>query len=681
VADSTVTDLDELLQASRHIRRRFEPQWLVNVSYTLGKQWIKVDAAGLLYDVNIGDDRVTLTDNRIRGAVHTSIAKQTKTPPAWVGVPKDPSDEEIQRARLRSIVFEHYWRELQARRKLHSALWYRETCGAGFWKITWDKSAGEKMTVLARPDGGPVLLDQFQRPMRPEMAQGLPPEVIGQVEERQIATGDVCLDLRTPWAMYPDALATEEGLESCEHIGEEEIHSRESLMRRYPDADWDKIQETSAPSAGIMESRFPGASALLRDGKRGAPHRRGIKVREFWSKDKHCVWTADGVYLLEEANEYPFLPYVMFSGFSAGRFWPDAPVSDMISPQTELNKVSSQIAENSERFGNPALLESSEMGAGAGEWSGLPGERIVYNVVTGGQADVPGFMSPPEMPMYVQNRLPQIVESLNAISGQQEVAQGTVPEGVTAASAISMLLEANDTRLGPQIAEMGDSLVDAGRRLLWYLRAFAKTERMARIAGDESMWDIYAFQGEQLGDASADEVEVGSSISNSTAMQQTVIRDMLNLLIQNGQVPPPRELRKLMRSLNVGGIDNFFATLGRVQRFVIEENRRILREAQELLLAGGLHRNELDDDQVHLEEHTDFFMSATYQEASRKPGGEQVRQVFEMHVQEHRDELQRQANAQAMAQANMQALAAGQPGTGPDLAAAASNGNGSVPPA
>jgi hypothetical protein len=200
------------------------------------------------------------------------------------------------------------------------------------------------------------------------------------------------------------------------------------------------------------------------------------------------------------------------------------------------------------------------------------------------------------MPVYVQNRVPQIVESLNAISGQQEVAQGTVPEGVTAASAISMLLEANDTRLGPQIAEMGDSLVDAGRRLLWYLRAFAKQERMARIAGDEGMWDLYAFQGEKLGDASADEVEVGSSISNSAAMQQTVIRDMLNLLIQNGQVPPPRELRKLMRSLNVGGMDNFFATLGRVQRFVAEEHRRMLP-------ARPSRPNRFDDDQVHLDEH------------------------------------------------------------------------------
>jgi hypothetical protein len=88
--DSTTSELDELLEASRHIRRQFEPQWLVNVAYTLGRQWIKVDSAGIMYDVDVGQDRVTLTDNRIRGSVHTAIAKQTKTPPVWVGVPKGP---------------------------------------------------------------------------------------------------------------------------------------------------------------------------------------------------------------------------------------------------------------------------------------------------------------------------------------------------------------------------------------------------------------------------------------------------------------------------------------------------------------------------------------------------------------------------------------------------------------
>jgi hypothetical protein len=156
---------------------------------------------------------------------------------------------------------------------------------------------------------------------------------------------------------------------------------------------------------------------------------------------------------------------------------------------------------------------------------------------------------------------------------------------------------------------------------------------------------------------------------------------MLNLLIQNGQVPPPRELRRLMRALNVGGMDNFFATIGRVQRFVSEEHRR--------MMAGNdgqpLPTNTFDDDQTHLEEHQDYQMSASYQEAIRKPGGQVIAQLFEAHTAEHRAKLQAAANQQAMAQASMAALENGTMGPGADMAGAASagaatNGNGAVPP-
>jgi hypothetical protein len=75
-------------------------------------------------------------------------------------------------------------------------------------------------------------------------------------------------------------------------------------------------------------------------------------------------------------------------------------------------------------------------------------------------------------------------------------------------------------------------------------------------------------------------------------------------------------------------------------------------------------------------------MSATYQEAIRKPGGQMI-------APDHGDARQgstatgapaQAATEQAMAQANQTALENNTPGTGPDIAAAASNGNGSVPP-
>ena len=96
----------------------------------------------------------------------------------------------------------------------------------------------------------------------------------------------------------------------------------------------------------------------------------------------------------------------------------------------------------------------------------------------------------------------------------------------------------------------------------------------------------------------------------------------------------------------------------------------------------GLPTNNFDDDQTHLEEHQDYQMSASYQEAIRKPGGQQIAMIFEAHTAEHSAKLQAAANQQAMAQMAMAAMENGLPGPGADMAAAASNGaspNG-VPP-
>jgi hypothetical protein len=47
---------------------------------------------------------------------------------------------------------------------------------------------------------------------------------------------------------------------------------------------------------------------------------------------------------------------------------------------------------------------------------------------------------------------------MTEISGIHDVSKAMVPTGVTAASAINLLQEADDTRLGPEIAEHGRKL-------------------------------------------------------------------------------------------------------------------------------------------------------------------------------------------------------------------------------
>jgi hypothetical protein len=147
------------------------------------------------------------------------------------------------------------------------------------------------------------------------------------------------------------------------------------------------------------------------------------------------------------------------------------------------------------------------------------------------------------------------------------------------------------------------------------------------------------FTGEALGDADGDAVKIGSAISTSVAAKQAGIQWTLNTLIQNGQAPPPRELRRILRDYEVGGLEHLFASISRTQTQCVEEHRQMMMTGQALPI------NSYDDDPVHLDEHQDFMRSNRF--ADQAPP---VKMAFEIHCQMHRNRLQAAANNAAAAQ-------------------------------
>src|SRR4029077_3872525 len=105
--------------------------------------------------------------------------------------------------------------------------------------------------------------------------------------------------------------------------------------------------------------------------------------------------------------------------------------------------------ENAQRIGNPALLASRQANI---NYQGTPGERIDFDDTVPNA--IPSYLQPPQMPAYVDKQQDRIEQSIQEISGQHEVSNAQVPAGVKAASAINLLLEQDDTRLGPAIYDM-----------------------------------------------------------------------------------------------------------------------------------------------------------------------------------------------------------------------------------
>lgn len=613
----TVQELEKLLQQSKALHSRLEPIWFLNAAYYIGEQWLFWNN-GRLDKAPIRPGQMRLVDNRIIGIVESRLAKKTKQKPCFQVTPTTAQDQDLQASRTGEKMLDYLWRKLKMRNKLMDVLLWAETASAGFWKVYWDSAEGEKVTVVLDPEGNVANNETTGAPLVPkDCPDGLPE---GHTE-KTLATGDVKVEVVSPFEFFPDPLAKE--LEDAEWCIQVTVKSKEYVKQHFGV----EVEPDTEVSGGPAESRmFPSYQAG------GASGYRGVKLSEYWSKPNskfpcglRVVW-AKGKVLCEEPNPYKCLPYFMFKGIPVpGRFWPTTPVEQLRGPQAELNKAKSQVSENANRFGNPALLAAKQANV---QYSGKPGERIDFDDTVPNA--IPSYLQAPALPQYVVTQQDRIESAMEAIAAQHEVSSAQVPAGVTAAAAINLLQEADDTRLGPSIYDMEEVIGEAGQRLLELVGKYWTTEKTILIGGEDSAWDVMVFRGAALRGNTHVEVQSGSMFPQSKASKQAAIQNVLGMALQySGQPLNPRDLRKVLRDYQAGALEGLFGDMTADETQINRENG---------LLAQGepLQINSFDNQQAHIEGHTEFQKGAAY---NLMPADVKVN--IERHVAEHRQQLMR----------------------------------------
>jgi len=476
----SVQELQTKFRQAQQNKNAYTPDWFLNVAFFSGFQWVRW-AAQRLTPVNMGN-REFRVDNRILPVVTSRSARKVKNKPVFVCTPFTADDSDVEAARVGERVVEADWTNLNLQSKLFDAVLWSDVCSDGFWKVYWDSTLGESQDFLFSPDGKPIMNPEDGTPLRAEEGNLLPPEVLANTTVRSVAAGDVNVEVISPFEFFPDPLA--KSMDTLEWCFEEKIRSMEYVKKRYPKS-VDGRDFTPTPDADVPTGLSLGT--LTPDNLYGKDPQtyEGVKVYEYWAKPCsmypngwHVIYANDT--MLVEEEPFDANPYVHFTSVQVpGQFFSRGVTSQLRDPQTELNMIRTQISENAKRFGNPSLLMSRQAQV---EYSGVPGEIIEYDSTVSDA--VPSFLQPPSLPPYVENEIERIEKSIEEISGMHEVSRATVPSGVTAASAINLLQEADDTRLGPEIQALERALGHAGTKILKLRATFNSDERTFRIAGD-----------------------------------------------------------------------------------------------------------------------------------------------------------------------------------------------------
>lgn len=635
--------LRKLLEQAKRNRVPLEADWYLNLSYYMGDQWVFWNK-GRIDRPRLEGWRVQFVDNRIRPVVVTRVAKVNASRPTFVCVPDTSEDSDMADAEIGTKVLEYEWNDCNLDYKRLMASFWKEITGAGFWKIYWDSSKGKKADYLYSND-------QFMRQGKAPIKDGTSAAEVARqvmegqgksVETRALSQGDLCVEVMSPFEIYPDPIANT--LDECEWVIEEKIRSKEYVAMKYNDPN---VQEDATIPIGIVESRSTTLAA-----NQGRNSARGVRVYEMfckpnrkWPQGAWAIWYNDKVKVAETVDSSPYIefPYVMFSAdIIPGRFWPGPTTSQLRGPQTDLNKIQSQIRENAIRIGNPAVAISREANV---KWTGKTGERVYYNDVV--QNPLPTFIVPPEVPVYVREEVERIERSITEISGIHDISNGNVPTGVTAASAINLLQESDNTRLGPEVQMMEKTLAQAGEKILKVLAKFAPDERTIRIAGEDGRWDIVKWKAKTLSNIMGVEVQAGSGMPTSKAARQAAMQELLALALQYGVPLNQRSMRQFFKDYEMGGLEKLFSDIENDETQITRENR--------MMYNGEMFPpNEFDNDELHIEGHQEEMKTSKWWNQSS-----QIKGIYIAHVKLHKEKQLAAVNAQVETMKREQMEAAG----------------------
>jgi hypothetical protein len=189
------------------------------------------------------------------------------------------------------------------------------------------------------------------------------------------------------------------------------------------------------------------------------------------------VLLSDGPMPLEE-KKFSFFRFVNY--IDARCFWGISEVEQLKGPQNIFNKIYSFTLDVLTLMGNPIWIVDNDSGVDTDNLYNRPGLVVEKSKGTEVRREEGTQLQP-----YVLQILDRVREYIDGVSGSSDVTRGVRPEGITAASAISQLQEAAQTRIRQKARNLDATLQDFGQLYKSYAMQFYSAPRVFRVTNAE----------------------------------------------------------------------------------------------------------------------------------------------------------------------------------------------------
>lgn len=475
--ERTIKLVDQLYHKAKIARKPYDDKWLQYYRMFRGRQW-KDQRPSYRHSEVV---------NLIFRAIQADVPVLMDSRPTIEFTPQEPGDFEL--SQVLNDLLESDWQAGNWLYKLTEAVYDAHFYGTGLASLKYDPDASNGLgriifqsedVFCAFPDGNardvndkanffvyaePTSVDLLKREF-PQVQQYIKSDLI-DIAKRERAE-----------------LSAEEVSYKAPSDGKRGLSTTDTQSRNL-----DSKDDALRIACFIHDPEYCEDEVTDVDPQTGEPKVSYIQ-RLKYPNGRHIV-TAGGVLCKDEPLEYEDkkFPYLRVTNYILPReFWGISEVEQLESPQIVFNKLVCFALDTLTIMGNPIWIVDKDSGVDTDNLFNRPGMIVEPNAGTRVER-VEGVQLQP----YVLQMIDRMKSWFDDVSGSSDVSRGIRPEGVTAASAITALQEAQQVRLRQKSRNIDAFLNDFGKMYASRVFQFYSAPRVFRVTNDQNVSRYFKF--------------------------------------------------------------------------------------------------------------------------------------------------------------------------------------------
>lgn len=551
-------------------RAPLERQWELNLNFLMGNQYCDILSNGDIGEIDrqyYWQERKVF--NHIAPIIESRLSKFNKITPI-VGVkPFGDSDEDLQNAFYSEKLLNQTFSDSKMQSVMKNVTKWSETCGTGFYKVVWNNKGGRK---------------------------------VGNLDGKEVYEGNAEIIAVSPFEIFPDSIYAEE-INDCKSIIHAKAVSVDTVYCMYGV----KVLPEEVNQFGYINKK------KYEEKDKNVYSNCALVIEEYFAPSKefpngrlisvcgdNLLYYGELPYRIGENGtfSYPFIRQTATR--QVGQFFGQSLIERLIPVQRSFNAVKNRKHEFLSRLSTGTLMvEDGSLDIDDLEIEGLsPGKVLVYR-----QGSTPPKMLEtggiPEEFSEEENRL---LNEFVIISGVSDVTSASSNATLKSGNALSILVEQDNEKLFMSAEEIRNAYLEVAKKILRLYSQFCvglmpikylnKLGKIEVSYADKKCFlssDCYLLDENEMLYTNADKkqtllslYESGILVGNDGKIKDNVKDKILSLLGYK----------------DLGEKNNLYD---------LQKEKAILEN--KLLLKGEKNTDSLDDDDIHIEEHTRYFLS------------------------------------------------------------------------